>query len=248
MIVCRSIAEIGKIRQAGKIVAQALDLAGRLIEPGITTGEIDANIDRLIRKSRARAAFKGYRGYPASVCVSIDEQVVHGIPGERLIEEGQLVGIDVGVELDGYYADAAHTFAVGRVSDEARQLMSAGEESLAAGIDKMRPGNHLYDISAAIEDMVIGRGFSVVKEYVGHGIGREMHEEPQIPNYHQSGRGPRLDIGMVFALEPMVNAGDFEVEVLDDKWTVVTKDGRVSVHFEHTVAIMKDGPEVLTVV
>lgn len=247
MIVCRSAGEIDKIRQAGQIVAEALGLAGRMCEPGVTTQEIDAQVEKLIRKARARPAFKGYRGYPASACISVDREVVHGIPGERVIESGQLVSIDVGAELDGYYADAARTFSVGPVSEEAARLLEAGRSSLAAGIERMRPGNHLYDISAAVEEVAIAAGFSVVRDYVGHGIGREMHEEPQIPNYGQPTRGPRLEAGMIFALEPMVNAGGYEVQVLDDGWTVVTKDGRLSTHFEDTVAVTNDGSAVLTI-
>jgi len=246
MIVCRSATEIDKIRQAGRIVAEALDQARRMSEPGATTREIDKQVEKQIRKARASPAFRGYRGYPASACISIDEEVVHGIPGERVIESGQLVSIDVGVELDGYFADAARTFPVGSVSDEAARLLEAGRSSLAAGIKKMEPGNHLYDISAAVEEVATAAGFSVVREYVGHGIGREMHEEPQIPNYRQPTGGPRLEAGMVFALEPMVNAGGCEVRVLDDGWTVVTKDGRLSTHFEDTVAITNNGPAVLT--
>ncbi len=246
MIVCRSAAEIEKIRRAGRIVAKALDQARRMSEPGVSTREIDEQVEKLIRKAQARPAFKGYRGYPASACISIDEEVVHGIPGERVIESGQLVSIDVGVELDGYFADAARTFPVGTVSDEAVKLLEVGLASLAAGIKKMELGNYLYDISAAVEDVAVAGGFSVVREYVGHGVGREMHEEPQIPNYRQSVRGPRLEAGMVFALEPMVNAGGYEVRVLDDGWTVVTRDGRVSTHFEDTVAVTNDGPAVLT--
>ena len=246
MIVCRSATEIDKIRQAGRIVAEALDQARRMSEPGATTREIDKQVEKQIRKARASPAFRGYRGYPASACISIDEEVVHGIPGERVIESGQLVSIDVGVELDGYFADAARTFPVGSVSDEAARLLEAGRSSLAAGIKKMEPGNHLYDISAAVEEVATAAGFSVVREYVGHGIGREMHEEPQIPNYRQPTGGPRLEAGMVFALEPMVNAGGHEVRVLEDGWTVVTRDGRLSTHFEDTVAITNNGPAVLT--
>lgn len=246
MIVCRSAAEIDKVRQAGRIVAEALDLARRLSEPGVTTKEIDAQIEKLIRKAKARPAFKGYRGFPACACISIDHEVVHGIPGGRVIESGQLISVDVGAELEGYFADAARTFPVGRVSEEAAMLLEAGRTSLAAGIEKMRPGNCLYDISAAVEAVATKAGFSVVRDYVGHGIGREMHEEPQIPNYSQSTRGPRLEAGMIFALEPMVNAGGYEVSVLDDGWTVVTKDGRLSTHFEDTVAVTIDGPAVLT--
>lgn len=235
------------MRRAGRLVAMALDLAAGLVAPGTTTGEIDRRIENLIRKGNGRPAFKGYRGFPASACISIDEQVVHGIPGKRKLEEGQICGIDVGVELDGYFADAAKTFAVGRVSEEARRLMDTGETALEACIAHMRVGERLFDISGAVEEVAVGAGFSVVRDYVGHGIGKRMHEEPQIPNYKQPGRGPKLLNGMVFALEPMINAGGFEVEVLDDEWTVVTKDRALSVHYEHTVAITIEGPEVLTV-
>lgn len=247
MIERRSEAEIDKMRRAGRIVAQALELAGQLIKPGVATIEIDSHIEKLIRKAQARPAFKGYRGYPASICISINEEVVHGIPGGRIIEAGQLVSVDIGVELDGYYADAARTFAVESVSKECQRLMVAGQSALAAGIDQMRPAAHLYDISAAVEEVVSEAGFTVVRDYVGHGIGRQMHEDPQIPNYRQASRGPKLETGMVFALEPMVNAGGFEVQVLEDAWTVITQDGRPSVHFEDTVAITTDGPAVLTV-
>lgn len=246
MIVCRSEGEIERIRQAGVIVGRALELAGKAITPGAGTLEINAKIESFIRSRGARPAFKGYRGFPAASCISINEEVVHGIPGSRKIESGQLVSIDIGVELNGYFADAATTFGVGRVSDQDKALMVAGERALEAGIEMARSGNYLFDISAAIQRVAEEAGFSVVREYVGHGIGRAMHEEPQIPNYAQAGRGPKLNNGMVFALEPMVNAGSHEVKVLADKWTVVTKDGKRSVHYEHTVAVADSGPQVLT--
>lgn len=247
MIVCRSKSEIERIREAGRIVAQALELAEKVIEPGISTLEIDAEIEALIKRRQGRPAFKGYRGFPATTCISIDEVVVHGIPGARRVKAGQIVGIDVGVELKGYYADAAATLPVADVDDGARKLMAAGREALAAGIEAAAYGNHLYDISAAVQDVAEAAGYSVVREYVGHGIGRELHEDPQIPNYAQTGRGPKLEAGMVLALEPMVNMGGYEVQVLADKWTVVTKDGKLSVHFEHTVAITEGEPRLLTV-
>ncbi len=246
MIVCRSKGEIAKIREAGLIVANALDLARRMMEPGIKAKEIDAELEALIIKNKAKPAFKGYRGYPASTCISVNEVVVHGIPGDRRLEVGQLVGVDVGVELNGYFADAAITFAVGQIDDELRDLKEVGEAALKAGITMAVAGNHLHDVSAAIQKVAEDGSYSVVREFVGHGIGRAMHEEPQIPNYAPSGRGPRLDKGMVLALEPMVNAGVFEVEVMDDKWTVVTKDRKTSVHFEHTIAVTDTEPLILT--
>ncbi len=246
MIVCRSKAEVDKIREAGLIVADALDLAKKIIEPGIMATEIDAELEALIIKNKARPAFKGYRGYPAATCISVNEVVVHGIPGGRKLEEGQLVGVDVGVELNGYFADAAITFAVGLISDEFSRLKAVGGAALVAGISMAVAGKHLYDVSAAIQNVAETGGYTVVREFVGHGIGRAMHEEPQIPNYAPSGRGPRLDKGMVLALEPMVNAGVFEVEVLDDQWTVVTKDRKPSVHFEHTIAVTDTEPLILT--
>jgi methionyl aminopeptidase len=246
MIVCRSPAEIERMRRAGEIVAQALELGKSMTKPGTATTEIDSAIAKLIAGRKARAAFKGYRGYPASTCISINEEVVHGIPGSRPLESGQVVSIDVGVELEGYFADAATTFAVGEVPAEARKLMAAGEAALGAGIRMMRAGKHLYDISAVIQETAEAAGYSVVRDYVGHGIGRRMHEEPQIPNYAQSSRGPKLAVGMVFALEPMVNGGGSAVELLADDWTVVTADRKLSVHYEHTVALTEDGPVVLT--
>jgi len=247
MIVCRSKSEIERIREAGRIVAQALELAERIIEPGISTLEIDAQIESLIRRRNGKPAFKGYRGFPAATCISIDEVVVHGIPGERRIKAGQIVGIDVGVELKGYFADAAATFPVADIDDEARSLIAAGRAALTAGIKEAVSGNHLYDISVAVQKVAESAGYSVVREYVGHGIGRELHEEPQIPNYKQTGRGPKLETGMVFALEPMVNVGSHEVEVLTDQWTVVTKDRLRSVHCEHTVVVEEEAPRILTV-
>jgi methionyl aminopeptidase len=246
MIVCRSPAEIDRIRRAGEVVAQALELGKSMMEPGTATQDIDSAVAKLIAGRKARAAFKGYRGYPASTCISVNEEVVHGIPGSRRLESGQVVSIDIGVELDGYFADAATTVAVGEVSAEARMLMGAGEAALRAGIETMRTGRHLYDISAAVQLVAEEAGYSVVRDYVGHGIGRRMHEEPQIPNYAQPSRGPKLAAGMVFALEPMVNGGGSAVEVLPDKWTVVTADRMLSVHYEHTVAVTEAGPLILT--
>ncbi len=247
MIVCRSKSEIERIREAGRVVAQALELAETIIEPGISTLEIDEQIETLIKRRRGRPAFKGYRGFPAATCVSIDEVVVHGIPGPHRIKAGQIVGIDVGVELKSYFADAAATFAVGEVGQDVQDLLETGREALQAGVGAAVFGNHLYDISAVIQGVAESAGYSVVREYVGHGIGRELHEDPQIPNYAQTGRGPKLEPGMVLALEPMVNMGGHEVEVLADKWTVVTQDRRLSAHFEHTVAITEGAARILTV-
>ena len=247
MIECRSEAEVEKIRRAGLIVAEALSLAHGMMKPGVSTEEIDHAVEALILENKARPAFKGYRGYPASTCISIDEVVVHGIPGEQKLKEGQLVGVDVGVELDAYFADAAATFSVGKIDSEKKRLLDFGEAALKAGITMARAGNYLYDISAAIQKVAEDASYSVVREYVGHGIGRAMHEEPQIPNYAPKGRGPMLNKGMVLALEPMVNEGVFEVEVLDDRWTVITKDRKPSVHFEHTIAITENDPLILTV-
>ncbi len=246
MIICRSPAEIDKIRRAGAIVARALARARELCEPGISTADIDLEIENLIRHEGGRPAFKGYRGYPASTCISIDEQVVHGIPDSRSLASGQLVSVDIGVEIDGYFGDAARTFAVGEVTEAARSLIDAGKEALAVAIDGMRPDNHLYDLSEMIERVALSHGYSVVRDYVGHGIGSSMHEDPQIPNYKQSMSGPKLEPGMVFALEPMINAGGWQVEVEADEWTVVTKDKSLSVHFEDTIAVTKTGPVVLT--
>lgn len=247
MIVCRSRVEIERIREAGRIVAQALLLAEKIIEPGISTLEIDAYLEAHIKKRRGRPAFKGYRGFPAATCISIDEEVVHGIPGARRLKAGQVVGVDIGVELNGYFADAAATFAVADIDSAVKKLMETGQAALAAGINRAVDGNHLYDISADIQRVAEGAGYSVVREFVGHGIGRELHEEPQIPNYAQTGRGPKLKPGMVLALEPMVNMGGYEVEVRADEWTVVTRDRLASVHYEHTIVVTEGEPEILTV-
>jgi len=250
MVELKSERELERMRAAGRLVAEALARLREMIRPGVTTGELDAAFERMCRERGAEPAFKGYRGYPASICVSINEQVVHGIPGGRRLREGDLVSLDVGVRLDGYYGDAAVTVPVGEVSEEARRLLSVGLSALEAAIDQMRPGRRLRQVSAAIQRTAEAAGFSVVRQFVGHGIGRRMHEDPQVPNFVDDGAGFELDLvlrpGLVLALEPMVNAGGSEVEVLADKWTVVTRDRRPSVHFEHTVAVTAEGPEVLT--
>lgn len=238
--------EIEKIRVSAQLVAMTLREMGRHVRPGITTAELDRLAETFIRDHGGRPAFKGYRGFPASICPSVNEEVVHGIPGPRELRDGDIVGIDVGVEKDGYYGDAALSFAVGEVSAEARRLLEVTRESLMQGIAQARPGNRVGDISNAVQSYVEAQGFSVVRALVGHGIGREMHEEPAVPNFGPAGRGPRLMTGLVLAIEPMVNTGGFEVVTRSDGWTVATKDGGLSAHFEHTVAVGPDGPEILS--
>ena len=235
------------IRAAAQVVARALRELGRAVRPGLTTAELDRLAETVIRDCGARPAFKGYRGFPASICPSINEEVVHGMPGERALKDGDIIGVDVGAELNGWYGDAAKTFAVGAVSDEASRLMRVTEESLMLGIAQARAGNRVGDISHAVQSYVEENGFSVVRDLVGHGIGREMHEEPAIPNYGPPGKGPRLVVGHVLAIEPMVNAGGHAVITRPDGWTVATKDGLLSAHFEHTVAVGPEGPEILSV-
>lgn len=246
MIELKSPNEIAIIKRGGHIVAQTLELIGRMITPGITTGELDRAADTFIRHHNARPAFKGYHGFPASVCISINEEVVHGIPGNRKLQAGQIVSVDVGVELEGYYADGAATFAVAEISSQVARLLQVTREALAKGIKQATVGNRVSDISAAIQNCAETNGFSVVRDLVGHGIGRQMHEEPQVPNYGLPHDGPELKPGLVLAIEPMVNAGGWEVILKPDRWTVVTKDGSWSAHFEHTIAITQSGPEVLT--
>ncbi len=246
MIIVKTPEEIAIMREAGLIVAELLALIEKKIEPGITGIQVDKFAERFIRSAGGIPAFKGYRGFPASICFSVNDGVVHGIPGGRKLEEGDIVGIDVGVEYDGYFADAAATFAVGQIGEEASRLIEATKASLRAGIAKARAGNFLGDVSYAIQTAVEAAGFAVVKDFVGHGIGRAMHEDPQIPNFGFPKRGPKLEPGMVLALEPMVNAGSSEVRVANDHWTVLTADGSLSAHFEHTVAVTKGAPLILT--
>ena len=234
------------MREAGRITAAALTAVGRSVRPGVTTADLDAIAEDVIVSAGASPAFKGYHGFPATLCTSIDEQVVHGIPGPRVLREGEIVSVDCGAIVDGYYGDSARTFAVGGVSPRALRLMDITRRSLEAGIARCRPGMRLHDISAAVQAVAEGAGFSVVREYVGHGIGRAMHEDPQVPNYGKAGTGPTLKPGMVLAIEPMINAGAPDVRSLDDGWTVVTADGALSAHFEHTVAVTEDGPLILT--
>lgn len=228
------------------MVAEVLRRLKRKIRPDVSTQDLDAMAEQWIREMHGEPAFKNYRGYPATLCVSVNEEIVHGIPSQRHIKEGDIVSIDVGVLQDGYYGDAAATFPVGNVSPRALQLMDVTKTSLERGIEQARPGNYLSDISRAIQEWVEKFGFSVVRDFVGHGIGKELHELPQIPNYVTSGKGVRLEMGMVFALEPMINAGTHRVKILKDGWTAVTEDHSLSAHFEHTVAITESGPRVLT--
>ena len=249
MIIIRSEEEIRKMREAGRIVAGVLDLMEESIEVGVNTLHLDGIAGEYIRSKGGTPSFLGYQGFPKSICTSINDVVVHGIPDAATsLAEGDIIGIDVGVILQGYHADAARTYTVGKAVDpEALRLMEVTRRSLQKGIFECRPGQFLGDISHAIQSEVEGAGFSVVVQFVGHGIGQNMHEEPQIPNYGPPRRGPKLAAGMVFALEPMVNQGGFEVEVLEDGWTVKTKDGKLSAHFEHTVAVRDREPLVLTV-
>jgi methionyl aminopeptidase len=247
MITYKSDRELDLMRQAGRIVAEAMDLISGAIRPGLATIELDHLVEKHIRKKGGIPAFKGYSGFPASICASINEEVVHGIPGLRRLKEGDIISIDVGVRYKGYFGDAAATFPVGEISPEAKKLIEATRGSLEAAIEKVREGNHLSDISHAVQTYAESRGYSVVRNYVGHGIGSQLHEEPQIPNFGPPGRGPKLTSGMVLAIEPMVNMGTWQVDTLQDNWTVVTKDGSLSAHFEHTVAIVAGSPEVFTV-
>ena len=246
VIVIKNEKELERMRVAGRVTACICGEIARCVGPGVETGELDALARELISKAGGRSAFLGYRGYPGHVCISVNEEVVHGIPGRRRVEMGDIVSLDVGVEVDGFIGDTATTVGVG-VTDPGRlRLISAGEEALRRGIEAARAGARLSDISHAIEQSALRRGFSVVRDFVGHGVGRKMHEEPQIPNFGPAGRGPKLAAGMTLAIEPMINGGSHEVRVLDDGWTVVTRDGAPSVHFEHTIAIAEGEAEMLT--
>lgn len=246
MIICKSPEEISLVREAGRIVARAMEAVRKSLRPKLRTSELDRLVENLITKSGGRPAFKGYNGFPASICVSINDEVVHGIPGDRRLSAGDIISIDIGVEFNGYFADAASTFPVGEISVQASELINAARRSLGTGISAALIGRHLSDISHAIQTEAETSGFSVVRDYVGHGIGRAMHEEPQIPNFGLPGKGPILKEGMVFALEPMLNIGGHEVEVMPDQWTVRTADRSLSAHFEHTVVVTAIGPRILT--
>ncbi|MDI3257776.1 MAG: type I methionyl aminopeptidase [Kyrpidia sp.] len=246
MIVSKSKAELEWMREAGRIVALALDAVAKAVEPGITTRELDRIAEQVIRKNRATPSFKGYHGYPASICVSVNEELVHGIPGDRKLAGGDIVSIDIGAQYHGYHGDAAVTVPVGSITEEAKRLLEVTEAALYKGIEQAVVGRRLSDISHAVQMYVEGHGFSVVRDYVGHGVGQNMHEDPQIPNFGPPGHGPRLKPGMVLAIEPMVNAGSYHVKTLADNWTVVTADGSLAAHFEHTVAVTEGEPEILT--
>ena len=247
MIVCKSASEIERMRTANMLVADVLHELETLVAPGVTTADLDAAAEKLVRGAGAEPAFKGYRGYPATLCASINEEVVHGIPSKkRALGEGDIVSLDMGVKLNGFYGDSAVTVPVGRVSDNVLKLLRVTQEALELAIGQVRVGGRVSDIGHAVQRHVEANGFSVVREFVGHGIGSALHEDPQIANYGEPGRGPRLAEGMVLAIEPMVNMGRSAVKVLADGWTAVTKDGSLSAHFEHTVAVTRDGPLVLT--
>ena len=235
------------MRDAGRLVGEVLTELAARVAPGVTTAELDDLAEQRILRAGATPAFKGYHGYPATICASINEEVIHGIPsGRRILNEGDVISIDVGASLDGYFGDSAVTLPVGQVSEVAATLLRVTDEALYKAIDVVRPGGRISDIGYAVQHHVEAYGFSVVREFVGHGIGQRMHEEPQVPNYGEPGRGPRLTEGMVLAIEPMVNAGKPAVKVLGDGWTAVTRDGSLSAHFEHTVAVTADGPWILT--
>jgi methionyl aminopeptidase len=246
VIVCKSPGELERMRAANALVADVLGELATMVAPGVTTMDLDMAAERLVRAGGAEPAFKGYRGYPCTLCASVNEQVVHGIPSKRALVEGDIISLDMGVKLNGFYGDSAVTVPVGRVSDEATALLRVTNESLEKGIAQVRLGGRISDIGHAIQQHVEAHGLSVVREFVGHGIGSSLHEEPQIANYGEPGRGPRLAEGMTLAIEPMVNVGRPAVKVLADGWTAVTKDGSLSAHFEHTVAVTKSGPLVLT--
>lgn len=246
-VIVKSPQEIALMRAAGRVVAAILESLAKAVRPGVTTGELDQVAEEEVERWEAQASFKNYRGFPASICTSINEEVVHGIPGGRTLREGDIVSLDFGAKLNGFHADAAVTLGVGRIAREAQSMIDVTRVALEEGISAARAGGRIGDISAAIQSCVEGRGFSVVREYVGHGIGRSLHEDPQIPNFGNPGDGLVLQRGMTLALEPMVNAGTWRTRVVENGWTVVTVDGRLSAHFEHTIAITDSGPEILTV-
>jgi methionyl aminopeptidase len=247
VIVCRSAAELEQMREAGRLVGEVLTELAAAVAPGVSTAELDALAEKRIRQAGATPAFLGYHGYPATICASVNDEVIHGIPsGRRVLNEGDVVSIDVGASLNGYFGDSAVTLPVGMISEEAATLLRVTEESLFRAIEAARPGQRVSDVGHAVQAHVEAYGFSVVREFVGHGIGQKMHEEPQVPNYGTPGHGPRLAEGMVLAIEPMVNAGSANVKVLADGWTAVTRDGRLSAHFEHTVAVTAGEPWILT--
>lgn len=246
MIICKTPREIEIMREAGRIVALTHQELKKHIVPGITTKELDKVAEAFIRKCNATPSFKGYNGFTGSICASVNEELVHGIPGDRVLNNGDIISIDIGAEYNGYHGDSAWTYAVGSIDEETQRLLDVTEESLYKGLNEAKPGDRLSNISHAIQTYVEANGFSVVREYVGHGIGQDLHEDPQIPHYGPPNKGPRLKPGMVLAVEPMVNAGNRYVKTLADDWTVVTVDGKMCAHFEHTVAITETGFEILT--
>ena len=248
MIIIKKHDEISLMRKAGKIVGETLLLLEKKVKPGVTTADLDRMAEEFITKHGAKPSFKGLYGFPSSLCISVNEQVIHGIPGLYILKEGDIVSIDCGAFIDGFHGDAARTIPVGIVSEKAQKLIDITKESFFKGIEFAKEGNRLSDISNGIQSYVEAAGFSVVRDFVGHGIGAKVHEDPNVPNFGKSGRGPKLSEGMVLAIEPMVNAGSHEVRTLKDHWTVVTADNSLSAHYENTVAILSDGPEILTLI
>ena len=245
-IILKSPQEIEKMRRSNQIVAEILAEIKKAVRPGLKTRELDEMAEALLAERKAQSAFKGYNGYPASLCTSVNEVIVHGIPSDQVLQEGDILSLDFGAIYDGFYGDAAITLPIGRISTEAERLLRVTEEALYLAIDQARPGNRLMDISSAVQRHVETHGFSVVREFVGHGIGKHLHEKPQIPNFGIPGRGVRLKPGMTLAIEPMINVGGFEVMIREDKWTAVTKDRSLSAHFEHSVAVTENGPDILS--
>lgn len=246
MVILKTKDELQLMRKAGTITAQALHAGGAMIKPGVTTRQVDRAIHAYIMRCGATPSFLGYGGFPASACISVNDEVIHGIPDDRVLREGDIVSIDVGAKIGGYHGDSAYTFACGKISPEAQALLDTTQAALANGIAQAVVGNRVGDISAAVQNTVEPAGYSVVRDYVGHGVGKNLHEAPEVPNYGNAGHGVRLAAGMVIAIEPMINAGTWAVKVLDNDWTVVTRDHSLSAHFEHTVAITPDGPVILT--
>lgn len=248
MIILKSNDEITLMKKAGKIVGETLLLLEKEVKPGITTAELDIMAEEFITKHGAKPSFKGLYGFPSSLCISVNEQVIHGFPGAYVLKEGDIISVDCGACINGFHGDAARTFPVGDISKEAQKLIDVTRDSFFKGIEYAKVGNRLSDISHEIQSYVEAAGFSVVRDFVGHGIGRNVHEDPNVPNFGKSGRGPKLQEGMVLAIEPMVNAGTYKVKTLRDGWTVVTADNSLSAHYENTVAILSDGPEILTLI
>lgn len=246
MVIFKSRDEISKIHKAAQIVARTLAVLSRYLQAGVTTRELDAVAENEIRRAGAAPAFKGYKGFPATLCVSVNEEIVHGIPSERKVKDGDIVSLDLGAIWDGFYGDAARSFVVGHPKEEIKKLVDVTEKSLLLGIEQARPGNRIGDIGHAVQDFVENHGYSVVRDFVGHGIGRNLHEDPQVPNYGKPGQGHRIKPGMVLAIEPMVCMGSAEVEVLDDNWTAITRDRSLSAHFEHSIAVTTEGPVILS--